>query len=117
MIFIETRLFTKYITEFLSDDDYRRLQVELIGNPEKGNIIPGARGIRKMRWASSSKGKRGGVRIIYYFHVQGEEILMLYAYKKNEIEDLTKKQLQALVELVKEKYKWEKKNLMNYSRA
>ena len=104
MLFIETRLFTKYITEFLSDDEYRELQIELIGNPTLGKVIPGAKGLRKMRWAGSSRGKRGGIRVIYYYHIQGEEILLLYAYKKNEIADLTKKQIKTLSEIIKEKY-------------
>ena len=105
MVFIETKIFTKYISEFLSDDEYHSLQIELIGNPEKGALIPGSRGLRKMRWAASSKGKRGGLRIIYYYQVNEEQILLLYAYKKNDIGDLTKQQLKKLIELVEEKYK------------
>lgn len=105
MHFIETAIFTKRITTYLSDDEYRELQVELIGNPEKGAIIPGGKGLRKMRWAGSSRGKRGGLRVIYYLQLKDDEILMLYVYKKNEIEDMTKEQLKGLVKLIEEKYK------------
>ncbi|HYM20763.1 MAG TPA: hypothetical protein VEW28_07160 [Candidatus Kapabacteria bacterium] len=105
MIFVETRLFTKYITDFLSDEDYRKLQTELLVDPEKGAVIPGGKGIRKLRWAASSKGKRGGLRIIYYFQVRRDEILMLYAYRKSDVKDLTKIQLRQLVTLIEEKYK------------
>jgi mRNA-degrading endonuclease RelE of RelBE toxin-antitoxin system len=105
MVFIETKLFTKRISEFLSDEDYRLLQIELIGNPEKGAVIKGGKGLRKMRWTDSTKGKRGGIRIIYYYQVSEEEILMLYAYKKNEAEDITKQQLKQLIGIIEERYK------------
>jgi mRNA-degrading endonuclease RelE of RelBE toxin-antitoxin system len=105
MHFIETTIFTKRIATYLTDDEYRELQIELIGNPEKGAVIPGGKGLRKMRWASSSRGKRGGLRVIYYLQLKDDEILMLYVYKKNETEDMTKEQLKGLVKLIEEKYK------------
>ncbi len=102
MEIIETPIFTKKIKGILSDDEYRRLQWELAVKPEAGPLIPGCRGLRKLRWASPGKGKRGGLRIIYYWYTQDEKIYMLLPYKKSEREDLTKKQLKILMEFVKE---------------
>ena len=64
MIFIETSLFTKIIATYLSDDEYAALQSFLVENPEAGDIVRGSGGVRKLRWAKSGKGKRGGIRII-----------------------------------------------------
>ena len=66
MQIIETPIFTKKITEILSDEKYSELQWALIINPEVGKIIPGATGLRKVRWGLPGKGKRGGLRVIYY---------------------------------------------------
>jgi mRNA-degrading endonuclease RelE of RelBE toxin-antitoxin system len=64
--FIETRLFTRLVREYLDDDEYRELQKVLMDNPETGNIIPGSGGLRKVRWRAPGRGKRGGYRVIYY---------------------------------------------------
>jgi hypothetical protein len=69
MQFIETSVFTKRIAEMLTDDEYHALQETLIQNPKAGPLIPGGNGLRKYRWAASGKGKRGGVRIIYYLYL------------------------------------------------
>ena len=63
MVFIETSVFTKQVTELLSDDDYVFLQTHLAENPTAGDVIQGTGGLRKMRWAAMGKGKRGGVRV------------------------------------------------------
>ena len=69
MEFIEAPAFTRYISEYLADDDYRRLQNQLANNPELGDLMPGTGGFRKLRWADPrrGKGRRGGLRIIYYY--------------------------------------------------
>ncbi len=102
MEIIETPIFTGKINEILSDDEYRRLQWELAVNPEAGALIPGCHGLRKLRWAIPGKGKRGGLRIIYYWYTQDEKIYMLLPYKKSKQEELTKKQLKILIEFVKD---------------
>ena len=100
MLIIETTIFTKLIARLMDDDSYRELQDVLIGNPETGDVIPGSGGLRKIRWRVAGRGKRGGVRVIYYRVNTAERIYMLYAYAKNEVEDLTRGQLKALRQIV-----------------
>jgi len=99
---IETPVFTKRITKLLTDEEYSELQWALIINPEAVAIIPGAGGIRKLRWALSGSGKRGGLRIIYYLYTRDEKIYLLLPYKKSEQEDLTTEQIKILSKYVKE---------------
>jgi mRNA-degrading endonuclease RelE of RelBE toxin-antitoxin system len=84
MVFIETSVFTKYITKYLRDDEYLGLQNFLLKYPDAGKIIRGTGGVRKLRWAVPGKGKRGGLRIIYYWQVHQDEIWMLTVYGKSE---------------------------------
>ena len=102
MIFIETAIFTKIITDILPDTSYRVLQHTLLLRPETGKIIPGSGGLRKIRWGLDRHGKRGGIRIIYYWDVSQDTIYMLLAFKKNQQEDLTPEQLRFLRDLIKE---------------
>ncbi|MEJ5202637.1 MAG: type II toxin-antitoxin system RelE/ParE family toxin [Anaerolineales bacterium] len=88
MEFIEAPAFTKYVYEYLSDDEYLGLQSFLLQYPEAGKVVPGSGGIRKVRWAMSGKGKSGGVRVIYYFKRQDDEIWLLTIYSKNEVENI-----------------------------
>ena len=88
MEFIEATAFTKYVYEYLSDDEYLGLQSFLLQYPEAGKVVPGSGGVRKVRWAMSGKGKSGGVRVIYYFKRQDNEIWLLTIYSKNEIENI-----------------------------
>ncbi len=84
MVFIETSIFTKFITKYLSDDEYLGLQNFLLKYPNTGKVIRGTGGVRKLRWAVQGKGKRGGLRIIYYWQVSQNEIWMLTVYGKSE---------------------------------
>jgi mRNA-degrading endonuclease RelE of RelBE toxin-antitoxin system len=88
MEFIEAAAFTKYVYEYLSDDEYLGLQSFLLQYPESGKVVPGSGGVRKIRWAMSGKGKSGGVRVIYYFKRQDDEIWLLTLYSKNEVENI-----------------------------
>jgi hypothetical protein len=67
VVFIETSVFTKLLYTYLTDDEYLGLQGFLFKDPEAGDMVPGSGGVRKLRWAMTGKGKRGGVRIIDYF--------------------------------------------------
>ena len=102
MEIIETPIFTRKIKGVLSDDEYSKLQWALVINPEAGAVIPGSRGLRKLRWFVSGKGKRGGLRVIYYWYVRDEKIYMLFVYKKKEQDDLTGEQIKILKEYVKD---------------
>lgn len=77
MEFIETTTFTKYVYEYQYEDEYIGLQSFLVLYPKSGKVVPGSGGVRKVRWAMSGRGKRGGVRIIYYFKPNDNEIWLL----------------------------------------
>jgi len=101
MIFYETDVFTARIVELIDDESYSTLQAVLIADPEAGDLIPKTRGLRKIRWMGSGRGKRGGIRVIYYLVCQ-DEIYMLYAYPKNQESDLSPRHYQMLRELVEQ---------------
>ena len=105
MQFIETSIFTRQVTALLTDDEYSQMQVTLSAHPETGVIIPQSGGLRKIRWSMSGRGKRGGVRAIYYWVVAQDQILMLFMYPKNEKDDLTQTQIKVLREIVEKEYK------------
>jgi hypothetical protein len=101
MEFIETPTFTRLVSEFIDDENYSKLQISLAKKPDLGKIIPGGGGIRKLRWARSGKGKRGGLRIVYYWRRTGNQIWMLFVYPKNEQDGLDASELKELKQLVK----------------
>ena len=105
MQFIETSSFTRQVTSLLTDDEYSQLQVALFTHPEMGVIIPRSGGLRKVRWSTSGRGKRGGVRAIYYWVVAEDKILMLFIYPKNQKDDLTPQQLEVLRKIVEKEFK------------
>lgn len=102
MVFIETPLFTKLVSDYLSDEEYAELQQVILLRPEAGTVIPGSGGLRKLRWAVGQQGKRGGLRVIYYWVTADSIIYLLFLYRKNEQEDLTPDQLRVLRRLIKE---------------
>ncbi len=105
MELIETPTFTRQITALLSDRDYGAFQSQLAANPGLGALIKGGGGIRKVRVAVGSRGKRGGARVIYYWAVRRDLILLLYAYPKNVSADLTPKQVAQFAKVVKEEFR------------
>lgn len=102
MIFIETSTFTRLISELLADDDYAKLQEELVRRPDIGDLIKDGGGIRKVRWKRSGTGKSGGIRVIYYWLTEDHQILMLVAYPKSIKDSLTAQETAVLRKLVKE---------------
>jgi hypothetical protein len=104
MRFIETPIFTRQIVEQLNDDDYAAMQIAMILRPHFGRVIRHSGGLRKLRWPIPGGGKRGGLRVIYYWHEATETFYMLYAYGKSEREDLTVQQLRILSRLVREEF-------------
>lgn len=95
-------IFTRIIGELLDDENYYSLQLELLKNPHKGDLVVGGGGIRKIRCAASNKGKSGGVRVIYYFVDEQGVFYMLYAYPKSKMDNLSREKLSLLRNLVKQ---------------
>ena len=104
MVIVETPVFNRQVQDLLADDDYRLLQVALINRPDLGVVIRGSGGLRKVRWNLPGKGKRGGVRIIYYWAVAQDQLLMLFMYPKNVRDDLTPAQVKILKQIVEKDY-------------
>lgn len=101
--FIETSIFTRQIKAMATDDELKALQVELIAQPEKGDLIQGTGGLRKIRMATGQQGKSGSARVIYFL-ATAEVIYLVLAYAKNEKESLTaaeKAELKKLTQLLK----------------
>lgn len=98
-------MFTRRLTDALSDDDYRLLQEALLRRPAQGDLIEGTGGIRKLRWRDAGSGKRGGLRVIYYWHPQREIVLLLFLYRKSEQKDLTADQKRILANVVQQELK------------
>lgn len=98
MEFIEAPAFARHLSSYLDDDGYRELQAGLGANPELGDLMPGTGGFRKMRWADArrGKGRRGGLRIIYYHFASDQQIWFMTLYDKDEASDLTAKEKKAL---------------------
>ncbi len=102
MEFIETPVFTKIITELLSDCEYSAFQKYLIDNPESGDVIKGGSGIRKIRWSLAGRGKSGSIRVIYYYKIVNKQIFLIYAYTKKKKSDLSEQEKKLFGEIAKE---------------
>ena len=106
LTFIETPVFTELITGLLDDADYRQMQEHLLIYPTAGDVTVGTGGCRKLRWRVSGRkgGKRGGMRVIYYFRIDVDQIIFLLAYDHRLVDDLSpaqKKQLAAIARKLK----------------
>lgn len=101
---METPTFTRQLDALLDDETYRRFQLELVAWPDRGAVIPGSGGLRKIRWRGTGRGKRGGLRVIYYWQADLELILLLFAYGKGDRDDLTAEQVRVLRRLVEEEF-------------
>jgi len=86
--FIETKLFSKLVDQYLSDDEYAKFQRTLMSDPESGDLIPESGGVRKIRWSIAGRGKRGVLHVIYYARVRQGIIWMLTLYPKNVTDNI-----------------------------
>ncbi|MCO5125633.1 MAG: type II toxin-antitoxin system RelE/ParE family toxin [Rhizobacter sp.] len=102
MLFVETPYFTRFCEEHCTDDELRRLQQVLLERPDAGDLIRGARGLRKLRWAMPGRGKRSGARVIYYWRSAAGQIYLLHAYAKSAQSDLSDAQRKQLIQWVNE---------------
>ena len=103
-VFVETSEFTEWVAEYLPDDTYAETQQELMDNPDKGDVMPGCGGLRKLRAADPNrgKGKRGGVRIIYLYIPEVKRFFLLDIYGKDEKDDLSANEKKVLAKLADE---------------
>jgi hypothetical protein len=102
MVFVELTPFVAFCKEYWTDEDLRAMQNFLLVTPDAGDLIRGGAGLRKLRWSAQGRGKRGGARVIYYWHVPGHRIYLIYGYVKSRSEDMTAHQLKVLRELMKD---------------
>lgn len=100
MTFVETKLFTKLVLDYLSDDEYAAMQQFLVENPEAGDVIPASGGVRKLRWGVAGRGKRGGLRVIYFLRRRNDEVWMLTLYAKNVADNIPAKVLKKIKEAI-----------------
>jgi len=102
-VFVELPPFERHRNEYLDDDSFLTLQQLLMHSPEAGDVIPGAGGLRKLRFADErrGKGKRGGLRVIYYWWSGKSQFWLFTLYNKDEMSDLTKGQRELLKEMIK----------------
>ena len=102
MEFIETSAFSTIREIYFDDSQFHMLQLYLVDRPDAGDIIKGSGGVRKLRWGLPGQGKRGGVRVIYYWITKNQQIVFLTAYAKNEASDLSRVAIKAMREIVKD---------------
>jgi hypothetical protein len=98
--FVETKLFTELVLDYLSDDEYAAMQQFLVVNPEAGDVIPASGGVRKLRWGVAGRGKRGGLRVIYFLRLRRDEVWMLTMYPKNVADNIPAKVLRKIKEAI-----------------
>jgi hypothetical protein len=98
--FVETKLFTELVLDYLSDDEYAAMQQFLVVNPEAGDVIPASGGVRKLRWGVAGRGKRGGLRVIYFLRRRNDEVWMLTLYAKNVADNIPAKVLKKIKEAI-----------------
>ncbi|BEN55104.1 type II toxin-antitoxin system RelE/ParE family toxin [Serratia marcescens] len=87
--FIETTVFSRKRAELMKDDDFQAFQSYLLLNHHEGDTISHTGGCKKIRWGLDGKGKRGGVRVIYYLTAPSGRVYLLLIYSKNEKDDLS----------------------------
>jgi mRNA-degrading endonuclease RelE of RelBE toxin-antitoxin system len=104
VVIVETRAFTARIDDLLTQEDYRALQAHLVRRPTGGDVIPGTGGLRKLRWGSKGRGKRGGCRVIYFWHPGTSRLLLLFAFSKSERADISSAQKKLLRQIVEAEY-------------
>ena len=103
-IFIELPPFERHRQDYLTDENFRDQQNALMKNPETGDVIEGTGGLRKIRHADQKwgKGKRGGLRVIYYWWLSGKQFWLYTVYNKDEMDDLTVAQRKIFKDLLKQ---------------
>lgn len=102
-LFVELPAFAKYRADYLDDEGFRGLQQSMLKNPEAGDVIEGTGGLRKLRHGDQrrGKGKRGGLRVIYYWWDGGRQFWLFTLYDKDEMENLSADEKKVLKGMLK----------------
>ena len=102
-VFVELPAFARYRADYLDEEGFRRLQTVMMMNPEAGNVLEGTGGLRKLRYGDPrrGKGKRGGLRVIYYWWNSGRQFWLLTLFDKDEMADLSQDEKKALKSMLK----------------
>lgn len=103
--FVETPSFTADVPSYFSEQSYLFLQVALASRPEQGALIPGSGGLRKIRWPAPGRGKRGGLRVIYYWHRTTAECYLICVYSKTDHGHPTLAELRRLGRTILEEFR------------
>ena len=101
MIFVELTPFIAFRERHWTDEELAALQAFLAAAPTAGDLVPGGGGLRKVRWRVDRRGKRGGARVIYWWHARASAIYLIFAYTKARQDNLTKRQLRDLRSLLR----------------
>ncbi len=113
-IFIRTPEFENQLSKLeLEDETIRNIEKEILSNPSKAPVIQGTGGLRKLRWATSNKGKSGGIRVLYIDIEEYKKVYLITVYKKSKKDDLTEKEkkiIKEMVETLKKECKEDKEN-------
>lgn len=102
--FIELKPFSSVRDRYLNDDEFAALQTYLMDYPNAGDVIPESGGCRKLRWIAPGRGKRGGIRIIYFLRLEYGQIVLITLYAKNVQDNINPQ----LLKHIKENFKYEK---------
>ena len=102
-LFVELPAFARFRADYLDDEGFRSLQTALMKSPDAGDVIEGTGGLRKLRYgdARRGKGKRGGLRVIYYWWLAGQQFWLFTLYDKDEADDLSAKEKKLLKDMLK----------------
>jgi hypothetical protein len=102
LTFVETETFSRLLRDVVSDDDYAEFQRDLSQHPDKGDLLQGGGGVRKVRLAARGKGKSGGARVLYLYLRQRERIYLLYLFTKGDADNLSAQGKKAMRELAQQ---------------
>ena len=113
LAFVETPLFSRQLSEFVEDEEFRAFQNELLMDPERGDLLVGCRGLRKTRMALAGRGKSGGARVIYLYLPEDYVVYFFLLFKKSDTANMSKSQrnqLGLLAEQIKASYAKKRQN-------
>ena len=97
---VETAIFRKKADQLWKEEEREDFVLHIASNPFAGDVVPGSGGVRKIRWTQRGAGKRGGIRVIYFYRTVSDEIWLLTLYAKNERENIPAHELKQIREAI-----------------